>query len=320
VKGTSSFEDFLTDCCGRAVSLEDKISFQEVFEVSMSGPDAVDVTDSGVEVMSGHERIWMHSSCDSGARCHEGILLSARGLADKVSKLFQDFVIKKNYNCILCGHSLGAGVAALLGMLLRGRFPELESEYQHLRVYAFAPPPVLDYESSLAASSYILSIVNNSDAIPRFSLANVLIFLEFLRQVSQKLAERGLSPTSPATVPALLRKLLKGANDDDMIMTLEEVEEARESASRTVDKSDPCHLFIPGRVLILHDRREDADSCIDSSNDGQKYVDVYEAEGGCDVLRFFELDGLAPVSDHVCSAYAASLSRLGAMVRSNGTK
>jgi hypothetical protein len=314
VKGTSSFEDFLTDCCGRAVPLEDKSSFQEVFEVSVSGPDTIDVSDAGVEVTSGHERIWMHTSCDNEIRCHEGILLSAKRLSDKVSKVFQDLVVNEEYNCILCGHSLGAGVAALLGTLLRVRFPFLESDGRRLRVFAFAPPPVLDYESSLAASSYILSIVNNSDAIPRFSLANVLIFLEFLRHVSLKLVERGLSPSSPANVAALLQKLLKGANDDDMIMTMDEVEEARESACRAVKLSDPFHLYIPGRVLILHDRRDSAESFRDSPNGAQGYVDVYEAEGGCDILRFFELDGLAPISDHVCSSYAANLSRLCATI------
>jgi sn1-specific diacylglycerol lipase len=41
-----------------------------------------------------------------------------------------------NMQLIVCGHSLGAGVAALLSLLLRPYFP-------NLKCYAFSPPGAL---------------------------------------------------------------------------------------------------------------------------------------------------------------------------------
>lgn len=45
----------------------------------------------------------------------------------------QSFINEKLTIDIFTGHSLGAGLAVLLGSLLRPRYP-------HLRVYAFATP------------------------------------------------------------------------------------------------------------------------------------------------------------------------------------
>ena len=86
------------------------------------------------------------------------------------------------YRLLLCGHSLGAGAAALAAALLRLRFPQLfptvtaddqgKARQNKVHVYAFAPPPVLDHDSAVAASSYCTTIINNADIIPRCSLVN----------------------------------------------------------------------------------------------------------------------------------------------------
>merc|ERR1712032_1198046 len=82
----------------------------------------------------------------------------------------------KNYHLVLCGHSLGAGVASLVGVILRSRIPQLiglsspatravnmcptfsKSSRNHnsnkMSVYAFAPPPILDQDTAIECSSY----------------------------------------------------------------------------------------------------------------------------------------------------------------------
>lgn len=255
VKGTSTLEDLLTDCCGRSIPYIHNISSEPAIEVSAERPDIVGVSDEEIEVTSGHERIWMQANGDHEVRCHEGILLSATKLANDVAGLVENYVVRNRYRCVVCGHSLGAGAASLLAVVLRSRFPTLAQNDAALQVYAFAPPPVLDLDSALLASPYVLSIVNNADIVPRCSLANLLVFLEFLRLVNQKVEERGLHLMQPFATAALIRKVLKGADDDDLLMTAEEVEQARNAAYKKIHLQhpvsvvSPCHQHLKSRFL-----------------------------------------------------------------------
>jgi len=69
-----------------------------------------------------------------------------------------------NYKLILTGHSLGAGVAAVLAVLYHSR-------YRHLHCYAFSPPgslftlPLVEY-----SKSFITTIIYGNDIVPRCSI------------------------------------------------------------------------------------------------------------------------------------------------------
>lgn len=93
IKGTSSLEDLLTDCCGQSVRHTLARPFAE------GGPTDI--------------------------YCHEGIFLAAHRLAADVEVLVEELLLPNDYKLLMTGHSLGAGVAALLGVLLRSRFPAL---------------------------------------------------------------------------------------------------------------------------------------------------------------------------------------------------
>ena len=59
------------------------------------------------------------------------------------------------------GHSLGAGAAAVLAMLLRDKYP-------NLFCYAYSPPgATLSYDATKYAEDFILSIVIGKDMIAR---------------------------------------------------------------------------------------------------------------------------------------------------------
>ena len=68
---------------------------------------------------------------------------SARAIADHASPFLSDLISGaastsagaacQGYRLVVTGHSLGAGVAAIVGFMLRPRFPDL-------KVWAFSPP------------------------------------------------------------------------------------------------------------------------------------------------------------------------------------
>jgi predicted lipase len=56
-------------------------------------------------------------------------------MLDDTLHLIENLFIPQNFKVVVKGHSLGAGVASLLGIFLKQAFPEMD-----LKVYAFATP------------------------------------------------------------------------------------------------------------------------------------------------------------------------------------
>ncbi|KAG8991416.1 hypothetical protein FRB90_001354 [Tulasnella sp. 427] len=85
----------------------------------------------------------------------------------------------EGYELILCGHSLGAGVCAVLGLMWGD--PEtcltVESsglpEGRPISVFCFAPPCVMSPSLSRTASTFITSFVWSHDIVSRLSLGGV---------------------------------------------------------------------------------------------------------------------------------------------------
>lgn len=327
LRGTSSLEDIVTDCCGRPVPINDRAYYYDHdrgskwnrsvndaqdtsvrIEVKAASPlkliDADDGDDnvvddhqdreSGVEVISGHERIWVDTTIITGdsnhqaeaaaattvddphshlPKCHEGIMLSAKRLVDKIQEQIEHWCVQRGYQLVLCGHSLGAGCASLAAVLLRSRLPELthniamlsstdEEEVKsrpRMHVYCFAPPPVLDREAALAASSYCTSIVNNADMIPRCSLQNLLIFLSILKGVWGELVQQGLAPTTAKTTAAFFRKMAAGTEGELLMPALavrslmREAKakiESNQSLGQTESHAEPNHVDSNSSVTL----------------------------------------------------------------------
>lgn len=73
---------------------------------------------------------------ENGFYVHMGMLASARHLRDTIARLqlIEKARAKRpGYPLVVCGHSLGAGVASVLAFLLRKKYPEVKG-------YAFSPP------------------------------------------------------------------------------------------------------------------------------------------------------------------------------------
>ncbi|XP_030873431.1 sn1-specific diacylglycerol lipase beta isoform X2 [Leptonychotes weddellii] len=81
--------------------------------------------------------------------------------------LSQAFSIAPEYRLVVVGHSLGAGAAALLAIMLRSAYPQV-------RCYAFSPPRGLLSKSLYEYSkNFIVSLVLGKDVIPRLSVTNL---------------------------------------------------------------------------------------------------------------------------------------------------
>lgn len=73
----------------------------------------------------------------------------------------------RGFELVVTGHSLGAGVATLLSVLLRARgFPDT-------RCLAFSPPPLLPRDAAAALAPHVLTVVLEGDVVPRLSIASV---------------------------------------------------------------------------------------------------------------------------------------------------
>jgi pimeloyl-ACP methyl ester carboxylesterase len=377
IRGTSSVEDFFADCCGQAVSYPNPTTERygcagpssslqcanpaqdycsPRIEVSAARPHQVVLNDAttmdnvlasgqeDVEVISGHERIWVEepdageNPCNTqySIRCHEGVLICAQHLVDRIQTTIEETVLDKGYRVLICGHSLGAGVASLAAVVLRTRFPILANDWlvpsngttaiPRVQVMAFGPPPVLDHDSAIAACSYTTSIVNNADVISRASLANLAIFVEFLRFVSTRLQERGMAPTNPATTAVFLRNVLcslpvptkhtNGVDDDgvrlldldsSLLMSLDEVQTAMQSAHTEIELRNPDHLYVPGRVVLMFEDRGN----MTTAPSWQFEV----TDGTAAALRLFEFDTIRMVTDHATASYLIGVGQLSLQSR-----
>ncbi|XP_005397948.1 PREDICTED: sn1-specific diacylglycerol lipase beta [Chinchilla lanigera] len=101
---------------------------------------------------------------------HKGISQAARYIYRRLINdgiLSQAFSVAPEYRLVVVGHSLGAGAAALLAIMLRSSYPQV-------RAYAFSPPRGLLSKSLYEHSKdFIVSLVLGKDVIPRLSVTNL---------------------------------------------------------------------------------------------------------------------------------------------------
>ena len=100
--------------------------------------------------------------CESGGLIEllEGLLCHGVQPADTPFSVPPEFQDCRSYSLLTTGHSLGAGTAALLAMLLRRN-----THFGHnVRCLAYSPPGgLLNLEASESTASYITSIVVGND-------------------------------------------------------------------------------------------------------------------------------------------------------------
>lgn len=292
IRGTSSLEDILTDCCGSAVPLNKQVGEDDEDHLGDMGIEITDL-DGIIEGASDNSQ--------KTIRCHEGILIASRRLLDEIDEHIENWVIDAGWQLILCGHSLGAGAATVAAFLLRSRYPQLaEEQNDQIEVYAFAPPPVVDHDSALAAKSFCTSFVHNSDLIPRCSMYNLAVFMECLLQVHERLVEEDMNPTSALSTAAFFKKLSQGSSGDPLLSDVQ-MKECIQNAQQKIEMRQPHHLFVPGTVYLSFNPWEQ--EATEGKEDDEVVWECVETDGTAAVFRYLELDGGKMFLDHVTSTY-----------------
>lgn len=275
LKGTSTLSDALTDVLCKA------------HEHKLDGP-----------FVEGYD-------CDT-IRCHEGIYTAAKLLADEIQDLVEKLVLPNGFNLILCGHSLGAGTACLLGILLRSRIPTLRKDHKRLTVLAYATPPVLNLEAAVACAPFMTSVINDYDMVPRMSLSNLVIMNKLVVQVNETLEKANLSPTSFRQLKKLTKDLMK--YDETTLMTCDELDDFFVKCHGEEDADGPNNLFVPGRVVMLYEKGVKQQRQDDSSSTNKEFGGVV-TNGGNKMLRMIETSGQM-LTDHFCTQYRLAFSTM----------
>ena len=104
--------------------------------------------------------------------CHSGMLDSAKWLAEvaEMNKWVRKMA-ERGYKIVLTGHSLGAGVAVLLGLLLKSSIPALTPH-----VYAYCTPACVDANLAKKCSGELIRVItyiNRDDFVARASAPNI---------------------------------------------------------------------------------------------------------------------------------------------------
>lgn len=206
---------------------------------------------------------------------HKGMCQAAGYIYKKLVNdgiLNQACSIAPEYKLVITGHSLGAGTAALLAIMLRNSFPTLQC-------YAFSPPGGL-LSKALAdyTKNFVVSVVLGKDLVPRLSLPN----MEDLKRRILKIVSNCNKPKYRILLQGCWYELFGGDPDDfptEMDNRREEElsqpllgEESlmiRHSSSYQSLASDdsPAHaathlpLFLPGRVLHITEDGPSRRSC-----------------------------------------------------------
>jgi len=104
---------------------------------------------------------------------HSGILASARKIEPELRQALRALV-EKDFEILVVGHSLGAGVVALLVWLLKyGANGEKLPETAKVYGIGYATPSCVDRRTAEGMKDYFTSVVNSTDIVPRLTLKSI---------------------------------------------------------------------------------------------------------------------------------------------------
>jgi len=190
--------------------------------------------------------------------CHSGMHSAAKYIRDDISPHLTDiFTRYPDYTLVICGYSLGGGIASILGILLKSTYP-------HLKCYGIAMPgSVLSENLALATRDFIYSYVVDVDMIGRASIRSLehlrdrviealdkcnrnktrILTMTLARILTKR--QRAFHSTNSRTQPLLDESLLPPATTIDVNPVISQIVLTNRSNERV-------HLVMPGTIIHLY--------------------------------------------------------------------
>lgn len=237
-----------------AVIIRGSISLRDVFTDLTAGADYLEIDGLPENTMA-------HRGMILGAQNLRKVL-NETGILDKALGLYP------HYKLVLTGHSLGASVAVILGLMLRAKYPSL-------KVYAFSPPGgVISREAAKITEEFTFSIGVGDDFVMRLGVEsmenirnNAVRVLKFCKLPKYRIMLNGFGyaifgipardlestwkgDIPPAGTPGQLPLLLNSPQTPAL-------EEAMlHEKDFTIRRFSRLQLYMPGRILHITHRKK----------------------------------------------------------------
>ncbi|KAK2576891.1 hypothetical protein KPH14_005516 [Odynerus spinipes] len=228
--------------------------------------------------------------CDGlppGSMAHKGMILGAKAILKQLDHhkvLEMAFNTYPTYTLTLTGHSLGAGLSSLLGIMLRPRYP-------NLRVYAFSTPAgVLSRDAAKVTEEFVLTVGLGDDFAMRLTVnsaedlrTSLIVTLEACRLPKYRVVLNGFGYALHGVPERDLNKTWKNNDIFNSLLgrspLLMESENANNVENRILTRDivrrrfSKVRLYNAGRILHLARCK---DTSIDANSNKKKKEIKYE--------------------------------------------
>jgi len=192
-----------------------------------------------------------------GEFCHSGMLAGAKWIYDDLERhkiLDEAMAANPGFGLRITGHSLGAGVAAMLGRLLKKQYPSLYC-------LCFSPPGcVFSERTARESKDYACSYVLHNDIVPRLSyeslsnLRNDLIeMIARIKVPKHKVFDSVCTPRTEKSLSSLPDRLLHGKEEIPESRFYTDFEDFKMRQSQRQAERDGLNvkMTVPGRILHM---------------------------------------------------------------------
>ena len=169
---------------------------------------------------------------------HKGMIKTAQTLKDKLEELEileKCFARVSRYGLVVTGHSLGSGVACVLSMLLRERYPELHC-------YCFSPTgSLLNHVAAEYTKSFVTSVTLGQDMVARLSVSTSHLLKEDIIRVLESCRK----PKCQILVEGMFETICKCVGRPMVIQTEEREDEETTRNGHPPQNPEDSYEFSP---------------------------------------------------------------------------